>query len=62
MLAVIGLIAISTSGCATNPIFKDDCDWAKPIRPSRSDVLTDGTKRQILAHNEAGQKLCGWKP
>lgn len=56
------LIGVSISGCATNPIFKDDCDWAQPILPSRSDVLTPETKRQILAHNEAGEKLCGWKP
>lgn len=29
---------------------------------SRSDVLTRQTKNQILAHNETGAKLCGWKP
>lgn len=59
------MLALTTAlmgGCATNPAFKDDCDWSKPIRPSRADVLTDGTKRQILAHNEAGKKLCGWQP
>lgn len=59
---MLALTAALTSGCATNPAFKSDCDWTKPIKPSRADVLSDGTKRQILAHNEAGEKLCGWKP
>jgi hypothetical protein len=27
---------------------------------SRSDVLTDGTARQILAHNDYGAKVCAW--
>lgn len=59
---MLALTAALTAGCATNPVFKDDCDWVKPILPSRADVLTPETKRQILAHNEAGEKLCGWKP
>jgi len=25
-------------------------------------VLSDDTARQILAHNTAGAKNCGWKP
>lgn len=47
---------IWTAGCVTS----DPCGWASPIRPSRADVLTEGTARQILAHNLTGQKLCGW--
>jgi len=54
-------IAVSAAGCATDPRLKSDCDWAQPIRPSRSDVLTRQTKEQILAHNEAGAKICGWR-
>lgn len=41
---------------------RSDCDWAEPIRPSRADVLTDGTLEQIVAHNEIGERLCGWRP
>ena len=59
---MIALTAALTAGCATSPVFKDDCDWAKPILPSKADVLTPETKRQILAHNETGEKLCGWRP
>ena len=29
---------------------------------SREDVLTDGTLEQIVAHNEIGERLCGWRP
>lgn len=38
------------------------CDWTKPILVSKSDVLSDETARQILEHNLAGAKVCGWKP
>ena len=58
---ILLLIAVSTAGCATDPRLKSDCDWVQPIRPSRSDVLTRQTKEQILAHNEAGAKICGWR-
>jgi hypothetical protein len=54
-------IAVSTTGCATDPRLKSDCDWAQPIKPSRQDVLTRQTKEQLLAHNETGAKICGWK-
>ena len=54
-------IAVSTAGCATDTRLRSDCDWAQPIRPSRQDVLTRQTKAQILAHNEAGARLCGWR-
>ncbi len=38
------------------------CDWERPIYVSKTDVLSDDTARQILAHNTAGAKNCGWKP
>lgn len=56
MLATAPLLAnCMTGGRAT------DCDWARPIYVSRADQLTDGTARQILAHNDTGAALCGWK-
>ena len=52
-----------TAGCAIEPRGgRDVCDWAEPIRPSRADVLSDGTLAQIVAHNEVGARLCGWVP
>lgn len=62
-LLALTLITALTAGCATDPRWmRDDCDWAEPIRPSRSDSLTDGTLAQIVAHNEIGERLCGWTP
>ena len=58
---ILLLIAVSAAGCATDPRLKGDYDWVQPIRPSKADVLTRQTKEQILAHNEAGAKICGWK-
>lgn len=44
-------------------IVKDTgCDWTKPLYVDKADVLSDGTAKGILAHNEMGQKKCGWKP
>ena len=36
------------------------CAAFGPICPSKADVLTDGTAKQILAHDKTGAKLCGW--
>ena len=62
-LTALSLTAVLTAGCATalRPP-PNDCAWAEPIRPSRDDVLTDGTLEQIVAHNEIGERLCGWRP
>jgi PBP1b-binding outer membrane lipoprotein LpoB len=35
------------------------CKWTAPIFISKTDVLTDGTARQILAHNRAYEAACG---
>jgi hypothetical protein len=59
--AMLILIAVSTAGCATDPLTRSDCDWAQPIKPSRKDVLTRQTKEQIAAHNEAWAQLCRWR-
>ncbi|WP_223427778.1 hypothetical protein [Tateyamaria pelophila] len=59
LILTFGLIA----GRAIEPRWvHDECDWAEPIRPSRADVLTDVTLAQIVAHNEIGERLCGWRP
>lgn len=50
------------AGCATTTAPGDFCLVAKPIRPSVDDTVTDGTKRQIVAHNTYGARSCGWRP
>ncbi|WP_245641414.1 hypothetical protein [Paraburkholderia bannensis] len=42
-------------------VIDSGCDWTKPILVSKTDILSDDTARQILAHNLAGVKNCGWK-
>lgn len=62
-LILLIAIAALTAGCGTEWRFlREDCDWVQPIRPSRADVLSENTKAQILAHNEIGERLCGWRP
>lgn len=54
------LPALLLAGCATTGAGINGCDWAKPIYVSQDDVLTDGTARQILTHDETGKAICGW--
>lgn len=49
------LIAVSVAGCA-----RDACDWAEPILPSPDDDLSRPLIEQIVAHNEKGERFCGW--
>ncbi|QCN96677.1 hypothetical protein D3093_15165 (plasmid) [Azospirillum argentinense] len=54
-------LAALLSGCATSGPATDGCVAWRPIYISRSDVLTDGTAEQIMAHNLTGARLCGWQ-
>jgi len=48
-------------GCAIKPIVRTDfCSGWRPICPSRQDVLTDGTAKQILAHDQHGVDMKCW--
>jgi uncharacterized lipoprotein YajG len=62
MRLIVTLLAslILLTACASGPATEGFCATAKPIMVSRSDVLTDGTARQILAHNEYGERVCAW--
>lgn len=51
------------SGCETKIIsYPAFCAIGQPIYPSRQDILTEGTQRQVLEHNMVGAALCGWSP
>jgi len=57
------LVAILLGGCNGGPATGVDvCGPWRPIYLSTSDQLTQATGRQILAHNEIGERLCGWQP
>ncbi len=55
-------VATLAAGCASNP--GTACDGWRPIRPLEDDLATmsDPLIAQVLAHNEHGAKVCGWKP
>jgi hypothetical protein len=48
-------------GCssATTVTSSQMCNSIEPIRPSRKDVLTAGTKEQIVGTNAAIETWCG---
>lgn len=47
------------SAVIRKPVVIDtSCNWVKPILISKADNVTDGTARQILAHNRAVEKNC----
>jgi hypothetical protein len=55
-------VATLAAGCASAP--GTACDGWRPIRPLKDDLATmsDTLVGQVLAHNEFGARLCGWKP
>jgi len=52
-IVLIAGLAISLSGCASGGV----CTGWRAIYPSKADKLTSGTSRQILGHNEYGERL-----
>ncbi|VVE77371.1 hypothetical protein [Pandoraea sputorum] len=74
-LTLLVFLLVTLAGCCTTSggeaeprveyktkVVDTACDWTKPIYVSKADVLTDQTAADILAHNRAGAKVCGWKP
>jgi hypothetical protein len=62
-LSVLLLTACAIDGREIKPpptpvVIDTGCKWAAPIFISKSDVLTDETARQILAHNETYMTVC----
>lgn len=55
-LMLTGTLILLTS-CATGGS-ETNCAWVRPIYISKNDVLTEGTARAILAHNEARAAVC----
>jgi hypothetical protein len=47
-----------TAGCATIDAPVAGCEWIRPIILDEDDSLTTGTKRVVLAHNEAWSEFC----
>jgi hypothetical protein len=56
------MLSLILAGCTTTG--GSFCTVEHPIRPSQAEVatLSDASVNAILAHNEKGQRLCGWEP
>ena len=62
-LCLLACVALPLAGCAAampSPGASNCAGW-RAIRPSRTDVLTRGTKEQIVTHNEHGVHSGCWK-
>ncbi len=55
-------VSLLLTGCVIKPqqglLF---CETANPIYLSKEDKLTQESKRQILAHDIVGERVCGWR-
>ncbi|WP_375630870.1 MULTISPECIES: hypothetical protein [unclassified Bartonella] len=53
---------LSLTGCATNKYASSCVGWL-PIYLSRQDLnaISSNLAREILKHNNLGERLCGWK-
>lgn len=54
------LIAVSIAGCASPS--GNFCTVAKPIYLDTLEGKNSAEKRDILSHNDKGERLCGWRP
>lgn len=63
VIALIPLMMLPLTGCETSGrgTSQSFCTAGHPIYLSKDDKLTKATERAILAHDEIGAKLCGWK-
>lgn len=61
--AMLLLPLMLISGCAAGPAAGVDvCAPWQAIYLSAEDRLTTETARQVVAHNEVGERLCRWTP
>ena len=53
------VLMLFMGGCVSGSGINSGCEWSAPIFVSKDDVLTDGTARAILVHNETWLAVCG---
>lgn len=61
---MVKIVALSLMLAGCTAMGGSFCAVEHPIRPTKAEVamLSDASVAAILAHNEKGQKLCGWRP
>lgn len=57
----MALALMSLAGCAQSGPADSFCLVAKPIYFAAADRMSERTERAIIAHNEKGASLCGWR-
>lgn len=57
----LAVILIPLAACANDGAAPSVCAPWRPILVTPRDALERGTAADILAHNETGARLCGWK-
>lgn len=58
-LMVMCSVSCKSAGPVIETVVVDTaCKWVEPIYISKKDVLTDGTARQILTHNNTVDRNC----
>lgn len=61
LASFVTMAGLATEGCTPRTIVKTDfCTGWKPIMVCKADVLTDGTAKQILAHDQHGVDMKCW--
>lgn len=55
LIPILFLISACSVGSVT------DCTAFGAIYVSKDDKLTQQTKRQVVTHNETGERICGWE-
>lgn len=57
-------LALLVSGCTHGRATDTGCAAFRTIylTSAEIDMLTDESAAQVLAHNETGARLCGWRP
>ena len=56
-VSCLGFVLVA--GCSTATVATSPCSWVQIITVSKDDVLTVETAREILAHNEKVEAICG---
>ena len=52
------VMIVLLSGCEIVGLSKNNCSWVSPIFLDDKDVLTPGTAKSILLHNETWVDVC----
>jgi hypothetical protein len=61
---IFAALLFALAACQSVPVQGDFCYRNEPIRLSGTviDQMSDADVERVLAHNERGARLCGWKP